>query len=50
MHDERQDKHNVNVTQQTGDGKWKMGDWHRVINFIEDKATQIVFGWKFREF
>ena len=31
MHDERQDKHNVNVTQQTGDGKWKMGDWHRVI-------------------
>ena len=23
---------------------------HRVINYIEDKATQIVFGWKFHEF
>ena len=25
------------------------GCMHRVINFIEDKATQIIFGWKFHE-
>ena len=23
---------------------------HRVNNYIEEKATQIVFGWKFHEF
>ena len=23
---------------------------HRVMNYIEDKATQILFGWKLHEF
>ena len=37
-------------TRRAGGKGGRVGTLHRVINYKEDRATQIVFDWKFHEF